>query len=168
VTITLVDDTISEDPEPVILTLSASPDYVVIVPRIASLTILDDDGAVVTIAATDPAASGAGPDTGTFTLTRTGGDLSSSLLVLVARSGTANDGSDYASLGGFTFAVTIPANETSVTITVTPFPDAAVEGDETVILTISPRAVYVIGTPGAATVTISDSSQVFSWTSADT
>jgi hypothetical protein len=152
--ITPVDDAIFEGSESVVLTLSDRPEYVVVVPGIAAVTLVDNDGAVVTIVATDSEASETGPDTGTFTLTRSGGDLGAALIVLVERSGTANNGSDYASLGGFTFAVNIPANETSVTITITPLPDAIVEGDETVTLTISPRTVYVIGSPGAATVTI--------------
>ena len=92
------------------------------------------------------------------TITRTGGDLTQALLVIVARSGTAMNGQDYASLGGANFVVTIPANELTATVTITPVADTLVEGDETVTLTISPRTVYVIGTPGSASVTIVDGS----------
>jgi hypothetical protein len=139
----------------VILSLSADPAYVVVVPGLAGLTIVDDDGAVVTIEATDPSASESG-DTGTFTIARIGGDLTAALQVIVARSGTATNGSDYASIGGASFLVTIPANQVTATVTIAPIADANVEGSETVTLTISPRAVYVIGTPGSATVTIAD------------
>jgi hypothetical protein len=128
----------------------------VVVPRLAGVTIVDDDGAVVTIEATDPAASESG-DTGTFAVTRIGGDLTAALQVIVARSGTATNGSDYASIGGASFIVVIPANQLTATVTIVPIADTIVEGSETVTLTISPRAVYVIGTPGSATVTIADS-----------
>lgn len=73
----------------------------------------------------------------------------------MSRSGTASNGSDYASLGGGTFIVTIPANETSALVTITPLADALVEPVETVILTINPNASYTIGT-ATATVTIAD------------
>jgi hypothetical protein len=75
--------------------------------------------------------------------------------VFVTRSGTASTGSDYASLGGTTFLVTIPANATSAVVTVTPLADALFEPPETVILTIGVSADYVIGT-ASATVTIAD------------
>jgi hypothetical protein len=153
VIITPVDDALFEGSELVILSLSAGPGYVVVVPGIAAVEILDDDGAQVSIEATDPTASEAG-DTGTFTVSRTGGDLSQALLVHVLRSGTATDGVDYVDLGGISFFVTIPANELSATVTITPRPDAIVEGDETVILTILARAEYTIVGTGTATVTI--------------
>jgi len=156
VAITPFDDDLFEDPELVVLSLSGRPDYVVVIPGLAGLTIVDDDGAVVTIVASDPEASEAGGDTGTFTITRAGGDLTAPLIVLISRSGTATNGSDYAAIGGGTFALTIPGNQTSALVTITPLPDTVVEGDETVILTISPRVVYVIGQPGSATVTIRD------------
>lgn len=155
VTVTPIEDTLFEGTEFVILSLTAGQGYVVGFPGLGAVGIVDNDGAQVTIAATDPLASEAG-DTGTFTVTRTGGDLAASLLVQVTRSGTAGDGVDYVDLGGFSFFVTIPANELSATVTITPIADARVEGDETVTLTISPGAEYVIVPPGAATVTISD------------
>lgn len=60
------------------------------------------------------------------------------------------------SLGGVNFAVTLPANQSSATVTVTPIADPAPEGAETVILTISPSANFIVGSPGTATVTIAD------------
>lgn len=148
-----IDDALFEDTEGVIIILTPAPGYVVVAPGIAGMVIHDNDGAVVTIEATDPVASEAG-DTGTFTVRRAGGDLTQALLVIVARSGTARNGSDYASLGGASFVVTIPAHELTAAVSVVPIADTVVEGDETVTLTISPRAVYTIGAPGQATVTI--------------
>lgn len=116
--------------------------------------IADNDGTVVTIVATDPNASEAGLDPGEFTVTRTGGNLAEALAVIISRGGTANNGSDYASLGGANFVVSFAPNQTTAAITITPLPDPVAEGDETVVLTIVSRTVYTIGTPGSATVII--------------
>ncbi len=106
----------------------------------------------VTVAATDPAASETGPDTGTFTVTRTG-STAASLAVTVAISGSAANGADYNTLGT---SMTIPAGNASATVTVTPVDDATVEPVETVTLALSPSASYTVGSPGGATVTIAD------------
>ncbi|HZX48578.1 MAG TPA: DUF1566 domain-containing protein [Nitrospirota bacterium] len=107
--------------------------------------------AAVTITATD--ANAAEPsDTGTYQVTRSG-STSSSLTVYYSTSGTATAGSDYNPLYG---SVAIPAGYTSATITVTPVNDTAVEGDETVIVTLNANAAYTLGSPGSATVTIAD------------
>ena len=50
----------------------------------------------------------------------------------------------------------IPAGSASAPITVTPIDDAASEGDETVVATLSSSASYTVGSPSAATVTIAD------------
>ena len=50
--------------------------------------------------------------------------------------------------------MTIPANQTSVTITVTPINDALAEGPETVILTLTATANYKVSAQTTATVTI--------------
>jgi len=50
--------------------------------------------------------------------------------------------------------VTIASGSASAFITVTPVNDTAVESDETVIVTLSSNAVYTIGSPNSATVTI--------------
>lgn len=76
--------------------------------------------------------------------------------VILSRSGTASNGSDYVHIGGPNFALTIPANQTSATVTLTPIDDGAVEDAETVVLTINPSTRYIIGPPGTATVTIAD------------
>ena len=68
------------------------------------------------------------------------------------RTGTATAGTDYSNFSATT--VTIPANQTSVTITVTPINDALAEGPETVILTLTATASYNLSTQTTATVTI--------------
>jgi hypothetical protein len=138
----------------VILTVNPSAtEYVVGAPNSATVTIADAPAPVVTIAATTPNASEVGPVNGAFTFSRTG-STAFALNVSYAIGGTASHGNDYAAIP---FSVQIPAGQGSTTLTITPLPDGIVEGDETVILTISPSATeYVVGAPSSATVTISD------------
>jgi hypothetical protein len=157
VTVTPIDDTTVEGNETVILTVSADAAYTVGSPNSATVTIAENEqgpplGPVVAVAASDANASETGPDGGTFTISRTG-DTTTGVTVLYTLAGTALNGSDYASLSG---SVTIPAGAASATVTVTPIDDTAVEGNETVILTVSADAAYTVGSPSSATVTIAD------------
>ena len=113
---------------------------------------------VVTITSTDPNASEAGQDSGTFTVSRTGG-TEAALVVSYAVSGTATPGTDYTALPG---TVTIPAGNPSATLIVTPVDDTSVEGEETVVVTLSSSSSYTVGSPGSATVTIADNDSVIS------
>ncbi len=121
----------------------------------------------VTIAATDASAGESGPDTGQFTITRTG-STANALTVFYSVGGTATsceEGVDYTGLPNYDpwmgeSYVVIPSGSSSTTITITPIDDAAVESDETVILTIANNAGYTRGTPYAATVTITDNDGV--------
>jgi hypothetical protein len=108
----------------------------------------------VTISAADPDAAEAGLDPGGFTVTRTG-VTTSALTVNYTVSGTATPGAggDYQTLAG---SVVIPAGQPSASIAVTPLDDGAVEGDETVSVTLSMNAAYTLGSPAGATVTIAD------------
>lgn len=106
----------------------------------------------VTIAATDATASEAGPNSGTFTITRTG-STTAALLVNVTVGGSASGGSDYTTLAG---PVTIAAGSATKTVTVSPVDDASVESAETVVLTIAPGSGYNVGSPSSATVNIAD------------
>jgi len=105
----------------------------------------------VTITAPDPSASeGPATDTGKFRIKRAG-CTDSILSVFYTITGTATNGVDYRRLGGH---ATIRSGKTSAAITVRPIDDATPEPDETVILTLSPDANYIIGSPSTATVTI--------------
>src|SRR5690606_22114437 len=116
---------------------------------------LDDDPApvlpAVSISASDPAASETPGNPGQFTLSRSG-STDQPLVVNVSISGTATNGSDYTTLAT---SYTIPAGQSSITIDVLPINDSAYEGNETVTLTITANAAYIIGT-ASATVTIAD------------
>lgn len=91
-------------------------------------------------------------DTGTFTVTRSG-DTTGDLIVRVAITGTAANGTDYTSVAD---TVTIPAGQASANITVAPLQDGIAEGAETVIVTLAADNAYTVGTADAATVTIGD------------
>ena len=106
----------------------------------------------VTIAATDASAAERNRDPGSLRVTRTGA-TTASLTVRYAGSGTATIGSDFA---GPTGSVIIAAGQTFATIAVTPIEDLYVEGNETVILTLTANAAYQLGAVKAATVTIAD------------
>jgi hypothetical protein len=104
----------------------------------------------VSIHTLDPDASEFPADNGTFSIRRvtcTDTDLS----VFYTISGTATNGVDYRRLSG---SATIPSGATKAAITVKPIDDTIPEPDETVILTLSPDANYIIGSHNTATVTI--------------
>jgi len=175
----VIDDLLVEGTETVELTLHAPPCIAIFPPppgcyvvgsnSQAVAKILDNDltpAPVVTIVATDPHAAEAGPDTGTFTVSRTG-DTSNALAVFFRVGGTAQMGIDYLKLSNsvmFPFFidlppnVVIPAGASSADITVTPIDDNLVEGNETVVLElIAPTwAGYLPGVPSNAVVTIAD------------
>ena len=109
---------------------------------------------VVTLEATDAAASETGPDPGVFTITRTGGDMMSSLTVSYSVSGTATSGTDYIAPGR---TVTFSPFNTTATITITPVDDANYEApQETVELSVVPGSGYTVGSPSSGTVVIAD------------
>jgi hypothetical protein len=111
------------------------------------------EGPVVSISATDAAASELGLDGGVFTVSRTG-PTSAPLTVQLSFTGTAAGGTDYTALPA---SVTIPAGSASATVAVTPIADSLAEGPETVIATLAPDPAYGITNASAsATVTIAD------------
>jgi len=112
---------------------------------------VDEATARVDILATDPNAAEEGPNSGMFTVSRTG-PTDQALTVYYTAGGTAKAADYTQTLSG---QVTIPAGAASTTIPVTPVDDVNAEGDETVILTLASHLTYVIGAAGA-TVTIVD------------
>ena len=112
----------------------------------AQVTILNDNLTTVTIFTTG--AGAAEPSTpGRFTVKRDG-DLSPDLVVYYNVSGTATSGLDYVPLNGW---MTIPAGASSADIVLTPLDDNLLEGGESVILTLTNKASYNVGTPGSST-----------------
>jgi len=106
----------------------------------------------LSISATTSAAAESGPTAGVFTVTRTGA-TTAALTVAYQLAGTATMGTDYQTLSK---SLVIPIGALSATITVNPLLDALAEGSETVIATLAANANYLVGSPSAATLTISD------------
>jgi parallel beta-helix repeat protein len=107
---------------------------------------------VVTVTASDAAAAELGADTASFTFRRTP-STSKSLNIYYKVGGTAAGAADYAALSG---SVVIPAGASTAVVKVTPLGDAAVEGDETVSVTVSGNKFYAVGSTASASATIAD------------
>ncbi len=118
----------------------------------------DDDatGGSVRVSLLDATASESGTDTGTFRLTRVASatlPLTSPLTVTFTLTGTALNGTDYQNTPA---TATFLAGQATADVVVTPLADVVAEGPETVILTLTIVAPYVLGSPISATVTIAD------------
>lgn len=155
--INAINDSLAEGTETVTLTLSSSSAYVLDQNTAASLSIYDNDDTAVTITATDSVATEPGTDTASFTVTRSGGGTASPLTVLYTISGSAVKDTDYT----IPIFVTIPANQSSTVVTVTPIDDGLLEGDESVQLTLTTDAgsKYYVGSPSVASIIIKDNDQ---------
>ena len=148
-----IDDAYAESPETVELSVRSDREYWADAAHARATVTLDDDEPVVSVAATDPAASEAGGDTGQFTLTRTGSTAAALTVRCVAR-GTASGNRDYQRLPT---RVTIPAGAASVAIDVVPIDDDRAEATETVTLMVrADRAYSAAPARDQATVTIAD------------
>src|SRR5262249_28876577 len=132
ITIPTSDDGLVEDSETVSMSLvgvSGDPDITLSDSTLASGTIDDNDSATVSLSRT--ATVTAGGDL-TFTVTLSA-PSSTDTTLNYSFGGTATDGSDYTKT---TISVTIPAGETSATVTVPTTIDNLVEGSETVSMTL--------------------------------
>jgi subtilisin family serine protease/subtilase family serine protease len=129
-----------------------------------TLEVTDDDGDSATdsmvvrvnppnqvsVTASTPRATEAGPTNGIFTVSRTG-DASAPLTVHYTVGGTAVAATDYLPISN---AVTIEVGSSTAMIAVTPIDDAALEIDESVILTVIADDAYGLISPSEAIVTI--------------
>jgi hypothetical protein len=158
VTVVPMQDGVDENSETVTITLLSDPGYTVGSPAVATVIITDDDDGlpVVWVLADDDQATEQGPTPGTFKVHRRG-NTSSALTVVYALGGTADNGSDYASLGT---SVVIPAGQSWAVVTVSPVDDGRDESSETVTLALRSGSSYSIGSPSSATVTIFDNDGV--------
>jgi autotransporter-associated beta strand protein len=147
ININAVNDTDSEGPETLVLTLTSGTGYNIGAASAASVNIADDDRTVVQINATDPDAHETGPDSGQFTVVRN--HNTGNLTVNYSISGTTTSADYMETLGG---SVVIPDGSYTATITVTPVNDPDVEADETLILSLNATNDYQLGAATAATV----------------
>ncbi len=171
VTATPVADVVVEDSETVIVTFTTPAVYTgfdfVPSPTVLTGTIGNDDQDVsVAVSLTNPVGPGNSVvENGTvnllYTFTRNPGSaalLNAPLTVNFTTTGTATSGTDYTqtSTGTITFA----AGSTTATMVVDPTPDAIVEPDETVIITVTSLAgsYQATGTPATGTILNDDTS----------
>ena len=159
VLLTPVDDAVVEANETVLVTLTsttpAGPSVTIdSAHNAATLEIADNDSAQASIAATT-GASESGTVHGLFTVTITAAS-STATTISYSVGGTAAGG-DFVALPG---SVIIPAGATSATIDVTPVDDLAVEGTETILVTLTTLAgdpqITVNSAASSATLQIAD------------
>lgn len=131
----------SEGPETATLELLPTTSYVTAGLGSATVTIQDADSTLPMVGiqtlAADASESG---DGATCIVSRTG-PTDGPLTVDFTLSGTATNGGDYASIGT---SVTIPAGQPSVNIVISPIQDNTIEGDESVIITLSASGTYLL------------------------
>lgn len=108
---------------------------------------------VVTITATDAEAGEFGPDQELAFRVMRDGPVTGNLDVRYTLSGTASPVLDFTALPG---VIRIPVGQVDASITTTVLPDDIPEGEETVILTLSQNAAYVIGEQATAQAIIRD------------
>ncbi len=137
--VAVLDDDLVEGAETVSVTLTAitsdSPDVSInTAARAASLDILDDDAASVSLARVNDGAEAATPANGRFRVSQTKASTTDTVLsYLVAGTATPGDAADYTTLAG---TVTIAAGATSADIVVPVLNDLLVEQTETVVVTL--------------------------------
>ncbi|PNJ92042.1 hypothetical protein CEP13_16220, partial [Cylindrospermopsis raciborskii C03] len=156
VTVDPTADTTVESDETVILTLDSGTGYTIGTTSGVTGTITNDD-TQVTLAVSPNSVAEDGNGDLVYTFTRTG-VISNALTVNYTIGGTANNGSDYVSIGT---SVTFAAGSSTATVAVDPTADTTPESDETVILTLDSGTGYTIGTTSGVTGTITnDDTQV--------
>jgi Calx-beta domain/Bacterial TSP3 repeat len=148
ITITPLDDNVSEGNETVVLTLNANSAYTLGSSSSATVTILDKP--TISVSATD-ASAGEPSDTGTFTITRDG-PTDAALAVAFAMSGTAVSGADYTIPAS---PVTISSGSSSKALVLTPINDTVYKGTRTATLSLSDAQAYMVSTR-TADISISD------------
>ncbi len=150
ITINPTADATIEADETVILTVAAGTGYTVGAPASATGTILNDDVPSVSIAVAPASVTEDGAPNLIYTVTLSAAALSATT-VNITTGGTATSGIDYT---GGVATLTIPAGNTTGTITINPTTDGTIEADETVILTVAAGTGYTVGAPASATGTI--------------
>jgi hypothetical protein len=153
IVVTPVDDALSEPVESVILTLVGSAQYDLGSSASATLTIADDDLAIVSITAIDARAYERLALDGLKFLVERIGQTNSDLSIEFGLGGTANSASDYTGEngGGLPVRIGLSAGQISQSLVVQPFNDDVLEENETVIITLySGSTEYEVGTPNRA------------------
>ena len=155
VTVTPTNDAVLEGTEMVILTVGTGSGYTPGTPANGTIELRDDEVVDVTVTVLDGTCiEQPTPDNGSFRITSSVAAQTGGLTVSYTIGGTATAGSDYTTLSG---TATIPAGALYVDVLVAPLDDMAIEGAESVIITLSGAgAVYDIGDNRTQTLWIRD------------
>lgn len=148
--IRIKEDALIEATESVVVELSPGKKYLVDPQAASAVVSIADDTPQLTIVASD-AAAGEGGDGGQFALIADPAPRSP-LAVKLTIGGTAVSGTDYANIPT---SINVGTTGTA-TIDIIPTDDDVLEGNETVTIALAPGALYTIGEPGSAEVTIDD------------
>ena len=146
-------DTTVEANETVALTLATGTGYTIGTTSAVTGTITNDDVVTlpsITLAVAPVSVLEDGTPNLIYTFTRTGA-TTNALTVNYGITGTATNGTDYATIGT---SVTFVAGSSTATVTVNPTADTVIEANETVALTLVTGTGYTIGTTTAVTGTI--------------
>lgn len=149
ITVAPIADDLPEGVETVEVTLLEAEAYGIEPPTIAVVSIAD---MMVTLETVDGQADESGLEPGLFRILRIG-RADEALAIQYGIGGTATPGVDYEGLSG---TATIPSDEHSVLIPITPRDDDESEGSETILITLRPGARYLMGVPKQGTVTLRD------------
>ena len=123
-------------------------------PNGGPINITESPRPVVTVKATVPEAYETGAAPGVFTLSTTG---TQTLTVNYTITGTAANGARYTMASG---PVTIPAGASSATVKVVPVPNTVYEGEQSVVMTITPGGNYATGPDTRAIVMFHDRTDI--------
>ena len=134
------------------LTLVTGTGYTIGTTTAVTGTITNDDLPSITLAVAPASVLEDGTPNLVYTFTRTG-PTTNALTVNYGITGTATNGTDYATIGT---SVTFTAGSSTATVTLNPTPDTVIEANETVALTLATGTGYTIGTTTAVTGTITD------------
>jgi hypothetical protein len=158
--VSMLADTLMENAESVTLTLLPGTGYTLMQSQFSSMTawIFDGDQEVVDVNVADGSSA---LTTHIAETTSTGEDFlisrrtsaAAPLTVNYTISGTATSGADFTPLSG---SATIPANATSVLVTVFPVNDSIAEGVESIIMTLTPASGTYGVRFGSATMLMGD------------
>ena len=148
--VTVIDDSVHESDETIVLTLAASGGYGVVSPGTHTLTIAANDAPTVSFAsASQSVDEGAGTHNVGLRLSPA---PTTAVTFTYTVGGTATAGSDFTIANSGT--VTVPAGTTTTAIPVTIIDDSVTENSETVVLKLTGSAGYKVGSPGTHTLTI--------------
>ena len=160
ITLTPVNDARVEATEDATLTLNAGAQVTVGAPSNATLNILDNDLATVTVS-TSGTPTEAGSGSAIYTLSTTDIlDVPVTVSFLMSGAASTTPGTDYNLSGSYTgpggSAVLPVGTGTSVNVTLTPIDDARVEANEAATLTVQTAGQAQAGAPAAGTLNITD------------